>query len=259
MEEMRRREESAQLARKRLVAFELERKETAFDEKEYEEARKKLETARIEEEKTGQKAEYLHKEKKMLEGSRRIYEQELSEIKAIKKKAEAISALVEELKIYKNAVQETQVSLRKSLIDAINSAMNEIWGIFYPYGNYKSIRMEVTDRDYVFEVLENDEWKQLETIASGGERACAALTLRVALAMVLTPSLSWLILDEPTHNLDSEAVALLSETLQTKVPQVVKQTFVITHEEALIGADFSKTYKLSRDKEHNGATKTEVV
>jgi DNA repair exonuclease SbcCD ATPase subunit len=77
--------------------------------------------------------------------------------------------------------------------------------------------------------------------------------------MVLTPNLSWLILDEPTHNLDSEAINLLSLTLQTRVPEVVKQTFVITHEDGLMGADFASSYRLVRDKGALGATKTERI
>jgi hypothetical protein len=47
--------------------------------------------------------------------------------------------------------------------------------------------------------------------------------------------------------------------LQLKVPQVVNQTFVITHEEALMGSDFASSYRLDRDKERDGPTKTEKM
>ena len=166
--------------------------------------------------------------------------------------------LEEELIIYKNALLETQLSLRANLMEAINLAMNEIWQIFYPYKNYKQLRLNVTEKDYAFEVLDS-EWKPLESIASGGERACAALTLRVALSTVLTPNLSWLILDEPTHNLDKEAIEMLSHALQFKVPSVISQTFVITHEEGLMGSEFASSYKLMRDKDNFGATKIERI
>lgn len=184
---------------------------------------------------------------------------ELGTIRSLEKEAAGLAKLEEELAIYKNAVVETQVSLRASLIDAINTAMNEIWPMFYPYGNYPAIRLEVSDKDYLFEVSDGGAWKGLESMASGGERASAALTLRVALAMVLTPKLGWLILDEPTHNLDTDAIEMLSSALQVKVPQVVNQTFVITHEEGLMGSDFASSYRLSRDKEHNGDTKVETI
>jgi len=259
MEENIRKMKAIAETKKRLAVLTEQHGRISFDESEYLSLKKSLEEKRIEEQKLVAQIQYSKKEYELIGQNKKAYEQELADLLHFKKKAEAMKTIVEELKIYKNALLETQVGLRKELIDAINNAMNEIWGIFYPYGNYKALRVNVTEKDYVFEFLENDEWKPLETIASGGERACAALTLRVALAMVLTPNLSWLIMDEPTHNLDRQAIALLSETLQTRVPQVVKQTFVITHEEGLIGADFSRTYKFDRDKGSMSPTKVEIV
>ncbi|MEM3422675.1 MAG: SMC family ATPase [Candidatus Bilamarchaeaceae archaeon] len=259
MEEMIRRETMINEIKKKILEVEEKQKKVKYNEEEYTSKRKELEEKRIEEQKLQAKIEYLEKEKKMLEENKKTFETQLNDMLMIKNRALVTKEVVEELKIYKNALLETQIELRRELIDAINNAMNEIWRIFYPYGNYKALRINITEKDYVFEVLENNEWKTLESTASGGERACAALTIRAALAMVLTPNLSWLILDEPTHNLDSQAIALLSETLQTKMPQVVKQIFVITHEEALIGADFSRTYKLTRDKESGEATKVEMI
>jgi len=259
MEDMIRRFAMLKEIKSKILDLETRYKEIKFDEEEYVSLRKSFEETRIEEQKTMAQAEYAKKERALIGQTRKSYEQQLADMLSVKKKAEVMKQVVEELKIYKNALLETQVALRRELIDAINTAMNEIWGIFYPYGNYKALRVDVTEKDYVFEVLENDEWKPLERVASGGERACAALTLRVALAMVLTPNLSWLVLDEPTHNLDSRAISLLSETLQIKVPQVVKQIFVITHEEALIGADFSRSYRFTRNKDTGEATRVEVL
>jgi DNA repair exonuclease SbcCD ATPase subunit len=230
-----------------------------FDEKTFEELRGEAENARI-------AAERLLSQKEMLEAKLRasndmlkLVQEELSQMCQMEKDVRDLYKLEEQLLMYKNALLETQKSLRESLTDAINSAMNEIWGIFYPYKNYEALRLAVTENDYVFEVDDGAGWKGLETIASGGERASAALTLRVALAMVLTPRLSWLILDEPTHNLDTEAVELLSSALQYKVPEVVKQTFVITHDEAFMGSEFASSYRLTRDKEQNGATEVETL
>ncbi|MBI5046106.1 hypothetical protein HZC07_00005, partial [Candidatus Micrarchaeota archaeon] len=211
-------------------------------------------------------SERLISEKKSLENEVKlsndillIVRSELSKLNELNSALKKLASLEEELLIYKNALLETQTSLRESLVAAINSAMTELWLIFYPYKNYLGLRLAVTDKDYLFEVHDGRDWKLLESIASGGERATAALTLRVALAMVLTPNLSWLILDEPTHNLDSQGVELLSNALQFKVPEVVKQTFVITHEEALMGSDFASSYRLIRDKENNGETKVERI
>jgi len=230
-----------------------------FDAASFEDVREKSERSRIALEKLIGEKSSLEKQLGMLDQIIKGLKKELENFSSMRKEIDRCGKLVEQLSIYRNALLDTQTALRSDLTDAINAAMKEIWSIFYPYRNYPSIRLSVTDKDYLFEVQENNEWKALETIASGGERACAALTLRVALAMVLTPNLSWLILDEPTHNLDSEAINLLSMTLQTKVPEVVKQTFVITHEDGLMGADFASSYRLARDKGALGPTKAERI
>ncbi|MFH1393309.1 MAG: SMC family ATPase [Candidatus Micrarchaeota archaeon] len=230
-----------------------------FDEKTFEESRQLLEDARIRSERLNAEAQAVRKELESTNQMVPLVKKELEGLSETEKLISSKAALEEELSIFRGALLETQTSLRSSLTDAINQAMGDIWAIFYPYHNYPALRLSVTEKDYLFQVYDGSVWRPLESIASGGERASAALTLRVALAMVLTPTLSWLILDEPTHNLDREAILLLSETLQLKVPEVVNQTFVITHEEALMGSEFASSYRLKRDKEHNGPTKAEEM
>ena len=198
-------------------------------------------------------------EMRNIEAMLRMQREEIAALALLEKDIAGLSRLEEELSVFKNALLSTQTSLRQALVDAINGAMNDIWPIFYPYRNYSALRLEVTDRDYLFEVDDNGSWKSLESTASGGERASAALTLRVALAMVLTPQLGWLILDEPTHNLDKEAIEFLSDAFQTKIPSVVSQAFIITHEEGLMGSEFASSYRLSRDKSKNGETVVEEI
>ncbi len=239
--------------------FEEEKGKIKYDEKDYEKVRETLERVKLKKQKKESEKDATEKQLRMTQEMADELEKRMKEIKENEETVTRLSKLSEELKIYRNALLDTQVTLRKNLIEAINAAMNEIWEIFYPYRNYSAVRLEVTEKDYIFQVHERGEWKSLETVASGGERACAALTLRVALATVLTPNLSWLILDEPTHNLDRETITLLSETLQLKVPQVVRQTFVITHEEGLIGADFATSYRLKRTKEADGPTEIENI
>jgi len=229
----------------------------SFDEKSFEESRTAAEKARIEAERSLSARDSMQKEMKLLSDMLKLVQKDISSLRKIKGELDSIIALEEQLILYRSALLETQTSLRLSLADAINTAMNEIWGIFYPYKNYASLKLGVTDKDYLFEVDDGNGWRSLETIASGGERACAALALRIAMAVVLTPKLGWLILDEPTHNLDREAVELLSTALQTRVPEVVKQTFVITHDETFMGSEFASSYRLKRDKENNGQTVVE--
>lgn len=258
-EALLRRRKELELAGHRLSEISGKLKALQFNAAEFESLRCSLEEGRLSLERLAAEKRSLETERRMSIDMLNMLRAELGTIRSLEKEAAGLAKLEEELAIYKNAVVETQVSLRASLIDAINTAMNEIWPMFYPYGNYPAIRLEVSDKDYLFEVSDGGAWKGLESMASGGERASAALTLRVALAMVLTPKLGWLILDEPTHNLDTDAIEMLSSALQVKVPQVVNQTFVITHEEGLMGSDFASSYRLSRDKEHNGDTKVETI
>jgi exonuclease SbcC len=243
----------------RLAEVRSEIKSIQFDEKIYEETRAAAEKARIEFERISSSRKTMETQIKMSAEVLGMVRAELATLRQAEKGIAERTAMEEQLSIYKNALLETQTALRLSLADAINTAMNEIWSIFYPYKNYRALRLGVSEKDYVFEVDDGSGWKGLETMASGGERASAALALRVALAMVLTPKLSWLILDEPTHNLDLEAVELLSSALQFKVPEVVNQTFVITHDEAFMGSDFAASYRLVRDKDRNGETKVEAA
>lgn len=222
-----------------------------FDAGLFDEKRNLLENARINYEKIFGSLAVVNKQLGDYLQMQEITEKELVYFNEIDQEIRYLSKLENELNIYKDALLETQTSLRADLIEAINNGMNQIWQIFYPHRNYKAIRINVTEKDYNIEILEND-WKDLDTVASGGERACVALTLRVALATVLTPNLSWLILDEPTHNLDAEAIELLSNTLQFKVPSVIEQTLIISHEEGLTGSDFATNYILTRDKSNLG-------
>jgi exonuclease SbcC len=257
-EEMLRKMKQLGESRKKLSETKAQLEAIHFGQKEFDDLREKAEAARLEAERMRSAKATLELEKKTSADLLRLVGEELMRLRETKKQISSLYSLDEELAIYRNALLETQVGLRGNLTDAINGAMNELWPIFYPYHNYRALRLNVSEKDYVFEVNDG-EWKNLDSIASGGERASAALTLRVALAMILTPNLSWLILDEPTHNLDSQAVELLSSALAFKVPDVVKQTFVITHDEAFMGSDFASSYRLTRDKEKNGSTKAESI
>lgn len=188
--------------------------------------------------------EALHRELGGMEGARRELE----------KKGEMLAQLA----LFRNAVVEAQAELRADLVEAINAAMNGIWPVLYPYADYRQLRIAAGEEDYSFEIYDG-EWRRLEKVGSGGERACLALTLRIALATVLAPEAGWLVLDEPTHNLDRRAVQALAEALENKVPELVEQAFVISHEESLMNSEFARSYRFTRDKEGGGATAAEEI
>ncbi len=224
-----------------------------FSETELENARKSLEEARIREERTVSRLEMLKKEKEASGEMISVLQDRIRKMENAKEQAAHLQGLKQDLILYKNSLLDLQSELRSELTETISSAMNEIWPVIYPYADYGQIRLGATEKDYFFEVYDG-EWRRLEKVASGGERACLSLTLRIALSTVLTPGVGWMMLDEPTHNLDRDAVNALSEALENKVPQIIPQSLVITHEEDLISSGFARSYKFSRDKERLGPT-----
>ncbi len=244
--------------KKRHVEVEQKLSTIKFNEQDFESIRNSLETVRVSIEKLSSSVSSIKLQLSSLTEFLALLKNDITKVENIKKEISKLAEIEESLTLYKNLLLETQTSLRSTLVEAINSAMDEVWVLIYPYKDYASIRLQANEKDYPFEVF-NGAWKPLESVASGGERACAALSLRIALAMVLTPNLSWLVLDEPTHNLDKEAVNMLSHALQYKVPEIVAQTFVITHEEALMGSEFASSYKLTRNKGNFGSTVVEVI
>jgi DNA repair exonuclease SbcCD ATPase subunit len=134
--------------------------------------------------------------------------------------------------------------------------MSEVWPSIYSYEDFTGVALNIEGGDYVLQLKDRmGRWVGADGIASGGERSIACLALRIAFSLVLAPQLKWLVLDEPTHNLDSKAVEDLAVTLKTRVGDFVEQIFLITHDEKLEDAVTGNLYKLEREKETDGVTK----
>ena len=242
-------EEAALDAQNKVASLENDLKALAFSAAELSSRRKQATEAasafsRVSAEASG--LEKLFAEKNKLLASR---EEQASALKAFEEEAAVAQKRVEEMTAFQAALVETQSLLRQELVGAVNDAMASLWPSVYPYADYKSVRLRSGEDDYALELLALDgAWINIEE-ASGGEKSCASLAMRVAFAMVLTPNLSWLVLDEPTHNLDREAVALLCRALHEEIPKIVEQTFIITHDEALKEGASAKVYFVERDKQ----------
>ncbi len=187
--------------------------------------------------------------------AKRIGEAE-EQMAAMEKRAAEDSKAAEKLAVFTSALRATQAELRNQLIQNINEAMDDIWQRIYPYGDYTTARIAVDEAGYEVMVRQlGGEWVRAEGILSGGERSSAALTLRIAVSLVLTQNLGWIILDEPTHNLDANSVKGLSETMRTHLPGIIEQVFIITHDKEMEYAASGKLYTLEREKGKDGVTK----
>lgn len=189
-------------------------------------------------------------------------EKEIGLIEKMNEEVKSKKKAVENVAKFKVALEETQTTLRTKLIGSINDIMQEIWPELYPYGDYQSLLLEPTSDDYVLKVktarIENNGWEDVEAIASGGEKSVACLAMRVAFALVLVPNLRWIILDEPTHNIDQQGLTKFVKAINEVLPRLVEQVFIITHDEMLKQVPNARIYVLSRDKEESGETKVEA-
>lgn len=187
-------------------------------------------------------------------------ERRMEGIRKMEERSELMAKKMQYFSFLSSAIVETQTEMRSELIGAINEAMGSLWKSIYPYRDYSNCRISASEVDYELELYSDSlkEWVAVER-CSGGERSCTALALRVAFSMIISPKLSLLVMDEPTHNLDEQAVQLFSNAVHEEVPKIVEQVFVVTHEEALKEAGSSRIYKIERDKDNGGRSIVEEL
>lgn len=185
-------------------------------------------------------------------------QKQVDKFKSFKEKINIKKYKVNNLNKFKKALSEVQMQLRNRLIKSVNKLMINLWAEIYPYTDFSGIRLMPKEDDYLLEInqrINNDEdWVSVNSVGSGGEKSTAALTLRIALSMVIAPNLKMLILDEPTHNLDTNGIRSFIEILDNKLPDIIEQIFVITHDETLKQMNSANIYILERDKNNNKAT-----
>ena len=170
-----------------------------------------------------------------------------------------IADISEQLKILETALQVTQEQLRKDFVEAVNEAMQSIWPELYPYRDIYNIRLGIEGGDYILQLQDSTGWLSADGIVSGGERSLACLALRIAFSLVLAPQLRMLVLDEPTANLDTQAVEMLADVLRERITRLVEQCFLVTHDDKLKEAVSGFCYEFNRDKSKDGVTEVTLV
>ena len=158
------------------------------------------------------------------------------DIVKVEEEVKALEKQVEFIKRFTSALLSAQEVLRKNFVTAVNEVMSSTWQEIYPYDAWNAVRLLATENDYLLQLRQGDEWFPVVGFASGGERVLAALAVRIAFAKLMAPNFSVLILDEPTHNLDVDAIDTLVKVLQERVSNFVDQIFVVTHEERIAEA-----------------------
>ncbi len=195
------------------------------------------------------KINYKHKEELKID-KQKLIEQMTKDIEFLEKTKSEIEFLeygYSVLSDFSNTLVEIQEVLRKEFIETLNEVMNEVWAYVYPYEDYIGIRFKIDDRDYLLQLCDlKNTWINVEGFSSGGERSIASIVLRIALSVVLAPYMKILILDEPTHNLDSNTIENLTEIFRTKVIDLLDQVIIVTHDERLVQAGTGRLYEFIR-------------
>lgn len=183
-------------------------------------------------------------------------EKRLSSAKKALDDMRELDKTIEDLKVFSKALEATQIQLRKEFVASVNYTMNELWPNLYPYQDFSQMQIAVEEGDYVLQLQDRSgKWNNVDGFASGGERSIASLSLRISFALVLAPQLKWLVLDEPTANMDAKSVEDLAVTLGERIGDFIEQTFLITHDEKLEGAVTGYAYRLQRDKSKDEPTR----
>ncbi len=186
-------------------------------------------------------------------------QEHLNKIEKTKKELEKIEIASIELEKIKDTLLLFQKFKRDIVVEALNKAINDFWQILYPYNDYTTVKIEADSKGYNFFVYNGVDWIAIEKVASGGELTTFAIALRVAMSFILTERLSWLILDEPTHNLDERAIDQFAELVRKELPKVVNQFFIITHDERLKRGELGRIYLFKRGEMKTDSTKVEVL
>ncbi len=236
------------LSQKKLLESEVEKLQVS--QQEYEESMKIYELALIEFKNCETELRSITENKKHLLEKRDYLNKRLNEITSFEKKHSKITKALADITSFKEVVTVGQATLRTTVIEALNLKMNDLWQQLYPYKDITEICILPKENDYLF-LAKKKDYVEIYNL-SGGEKSCVALAFRLALVYVLTPKLSLLVLDEPTHNLDEEAIRTLGMLLEERIPSLIDQTIVITHDKELMRENYGNTIALIRNKEKDG-------
>lgn len=127
---------------------------------------------------------------------------------------------------FRTNLQEMSREIAKRRLQQIELSATENYKILS--GKAERIEWTTEGKTYAVRLISPDGKVRTFEMLSGGEQVSVALSLRSALASLLTRS-NFAIFDEPTINLDSERKTALSENLH-KMLETMEQSIIVTHD-----------------------------
>lgn len=165
------------------------------------------------------------------------------EFQTLRQKIVELESLREVLDAISKAVTTVQTDLAASMVRNAHKEISEYYRRLCNHPYYEEIEMEVKPKT-VRGILRNEYYikgvnkkEAEETLASQkfstGQMNCVALAIYLALAKkeIYSHNLGFLILDDPSQNLDTPHKKALAEILLELIPQ--KQVIVATHDNEL--------------------------
>jgi len=220
----------------------------------------------LEKEVAALEAQIRGEEASIAERRRRIEEKEKL-LERVEEELERISRLRELFSRLDKLIvawNETLREVRDLRIAAINRALKLVWREVYnsQYADYTDVdfRVEESRNGYTYSLLlkttvgGRDLWRSVEEL-SGGERTLALIALRLAVSYLLSGRAGFIIMDEPTHNLDENLTRRLAFFLRdaSRERGLFRQVIVITHDPVFSEAA-DVVYRFEREKSGDDPT-----
>ena len=148
-------------------------------------------------------------------------------IKELEKELRKVETKLNKTKAIRNNVKEMGRAISKYMLEEISNIasinFNKITG------GTERIKWSNEDKDKYSVYLESQDRETYFDQISGGEQVSVAIAIRGAMTNYFTNS-KFMILDEPTNNLDIEKRKLLSEYIG-EILKDLDQTIVVTHDD----------------------------
>jgi len=171
--------------------------------------------------------EVLERDIKELEQKIIAYEENL-------KKKQKLREAYNKIKKLRDALSEKrlQAYLMSTVRKIVENRLNETLSKFDL--SFTMVEVNFNEKNGIYAYTQNGQRLHINML-SGGERVSIAIALRLAIAKSLMNDIGFMILDEPTVNLDEYRKRELIDIIKSTT-EVVPQIIVVTHDEELLQA-----------------------
>lgn len=158
--------------------------------------------------------------------------------------------MMDDLEKLKECFMDSINTFHDQMIVKINDHLGRRWRMIYQGKDIESIELvdeEITrgkdkkSYNYYIAMRKNGKRMKMKEKSSAGQRALAAIILRMTLAELFVHNFAFIALDEPTANLDLANVQALAKSIKIYVKKRTKigtnvQWIIITHDEQFLRA-----------------------